>query len=288
MDQPLVSIITPSLNQGEYIEETIESVSAQTYEPIEHIVVDGGSTDGTVDILSSYDHLTWISEPDDGQANAINKGLEMASGDVVTWLNSDDIYVTIDTVENAVDSFIGDVNVVHGDLAFIDADSTVYFYSVSEPFDHRKYLLGWQHRPLQPSTFFEGALFREYSLNEAYDYAFDLEQWIRLGSVAKTSYNPMVLAGFRWHPTSKTVSEENQFDIERQRLADEYPAYAGQAVGINRGVRMTASGIKRRVVGLKRFVDLKRSTSRLTLPGSIKFAGWRTVLTTSFSADPGG
>jgi glycosyltransferase involved in cell wall biosynthesis len=88
----MISIITPSFNQGAYIEQTIRSVLRQNYRPVEHIVVDGGSTDGTVDILRRYPHLTWISETDRGQADALNKGFALARGDIVGWLNSDDYY----------------------------------------------------------------------------------------------------------------------------------------------------------------------------------------------------
>src|ERR1700733_2213211 len=89
---PMISIITPSFNQGAYIEQTIRSVLHQNFEHVEHIVVDGGSTDGTVDILKRYPHLVWVSEKDRGQADALNKGLALAKGDIVGWVNSDDYY----------------------------------------------------------------------------------------------------------------------------------------------------------------------------------------------------
>jgi Glycosyltransferases involved in cell wall biogenesis len=92
-DLPIVSIVTPSLDQGRFIEETIKSVLEQDYPRLEHIVVDGGSTDETLDVLRRYPHLTWISEPDAGQADAVNKGFGMARGDVFGWLNADDLYL---------------------------------------------------------------------------------------------------------------------------------------------------------------------------------------------------
>jgi len=91
-DTPSISIVTPSLNQGRYIEQTIQSVLLQNYPNFEHIVIDGGSTDGTVEILKKYPHLKWISEKDSGQSEALNKGLKMATGDIIAWINSDDWY----------------------------------------------------------------------------------------------------------------------------------------------------------------------------------------------------
>ena len=89
---PQITILTPSYNQAAFIEQTIRSVIAQNYPRVQHIVIDGGSTDGTVEILRKYPHLTWISEKDRGQADALRKGLELAVGDVIGWLNSDDFY----------------------------------------------------------------------------------------------------------------------------------------------------------------------------------------------------
>src|SRR5690606_33014626 len=91
---PLVSVVTPSYNKGKFIKETIESVLSQDYPNIEYIVMDGGSTDETVDILKSYgDRIAWISEKDDGQADAVNKGIARARGEIIGWLNSDDTYL---------------------------------------------------------------------------------------------------------------------------------------------------------------------------------------------------
>jgi len=102
---PKITIVTPSFNQGNFIDENIQSVLTQNYPNFEHIIIDGGSIDGTVDILKKYSHLKWVSEPDRGQASALNKGFRMATGDVIGWLNSDDSYLpgTFEVVARAFD-----------------------------------------------------------------------------------------------------------------------------------------------------------------------------------------
>src|SRR5688572_1037654 len=90
---PLVSIVTPSLNQGRYLDEAIRSVQGQDYPRLEHVVVDGGSTDETLDVLRRHPHLRWVSEPDGGQSDAVNKGFRLARGEIFGWLNADDYYL---------------------------------------------------------------------------------------------------------------------------------------------------------------------------------------------------
>jgi glycosyltransferase involved in cell wall biosynthesis len=116
----LVSIVTPSLNQGRYLREAIDSVRAQTHAPIEHIVVDGGSTDGTLEILGEYDEVHWISEPDRGQSHALNKGFAMARGDVLGWLNADDAY-TPHAASEAIMALNG-AGLVYADVTRVDDD----------------------------------------------------------------------------------------------------------------------------------------------------------------------
>src|SRR5918992_2241290 len=115
---PLVSVVTPSLNQGRYLREAIESVRAQTYSPIEHVVVDGGSTDETLDILSEYDHLRWVSEPDRGQSHALNKGFAMATGEIFGWLNADDAYEPHAVAAGV--AALGEVGLVYADVTRVD------------------------------------------------------------------------------------------------------------------------------------------------------------------------
>jgi glycosyltransferase involved in cell wall biosynthesis len=211
---PLVSIVTPSYNQAEYLEATILSVLNQDYERIEYIIVDGGSTDGSLEIIRRHSGrlARWVSEPDRGQANAINKGLEMAAGEILGWLNSDDLYLP-DTVSRAVEVFQSrpEVDVVYGRLERINAAGRVIPTPVL-PKDRvvmtPRNLLG-DCVVNQPGSFWRRELMeRAGMLNESLRYAMDYEYWMRL-LVAGGRFHRLseLLAHFRLSEGSKTVSQ---------------------------------------------------------------------------------
>ena len=214
---PLVSIITPSYNQGHFIEETILSVIGQDYPCLEHIVIDGGSTDGTLDILRKYDgRIKWISEPDEGQANAINKGFQRAGGDILGWINSDDVYT-----EGAIKAVVGfladhpDVTMVHGDCALIDSKGRVKSIRKTANFGLDK-LLGIV-TIAQPTVFFRREVLGLIGLlDESLSFVLDWEYWVRMGIYGlKMKHVPRVQASFREHDDSKTLSYKNLFYHER-------------------------------------------------------------------------
>lgn len=202
---PLVSVITPTFNAGHRLERCLASVAAQSYPEIEHIVVDGGSTDGTVDTLRSWPNLRYVSEPDEGQADAINKGFEMARGQVMGWLNADDILMP-ETVRATVDALqregtgwtIGDVVVVTGSEGELERPT--------RPEVPRT----WRARNVaaQPGSFMtRWALERVGFLDPSFHYMMDLDLWIRLIDAGiKHSYIPEVLAVFEVHGDSKSGS----------------------------------------------------------------------------------
>ncbi|GAB4542651.1 MAG: hypothetical protein Fur0020_12090 [Thermodesulfovibrionia bacterium] len=203
---PLVSIITPSYNQGRYIEETIKSVLSQDYPKIEYIVVDGGSTDNTIEILKRYDRIKWISEPDKGQADAINKGFKMARGDILAWLNSDDTY-RIGVVKKVVDFFIEnpDVAMVYGDGYEINEDGYIIKrFPDTQSFDLWKLINIWDYI-LQPTVFIRrDALFKVGLLNTSLRWCLDWDLWIRLASKFKIRYLPLEIANSRVYSSTKT------------------------------------------------------------------------------------
>lgn len=208
---PLVSIVTPSLNQGRFIDDAIRSVAGQDYPNIEHIVVDGGSTDPTIDVLRSHSHLHWISEPDRGQADAINKGFRMARGAIFGWLNADDLYLP-GAVTAAVDALRDSgAALVHGSWRQIEKDGTTIRDVPAVPFDLRRQLED-ANRVAQPGSFFTRDAYEAVGgVDERYRYALDYELWLKLGKRFPVTHVDRVLAAYRYHGTSKTVAEPKGF-----------------------------------------------------------------------------
>jgi glycosyltransferase involved in cell wall biosynthesis len=204
--QPLVTVVTPSFNQGQFIEATICSVLEQDYPAIEYIVMDGGSTDGTLDILRRYSHrLAWVSAPDRGQADAINRGWQRSRGQILAWLNSDDTYLP-GAIKAQVAALMAhpDVDVVYGDAIFTDQAGRPLHRYHARPFDRKRFL----HLSAipQPSAFFRrDLLMRHGGLNARLQYALDYELFLRLMWETTFLYTGTLVATYRLHDTSKTV-----------------------------------------------------------------------------------
>lgn len=203
-----ISIVTPSFNQGEFIEKTIQSVITQDYAQLDYIVMDGGSTDNTIEILKRYEHdLTWISEPDNGQTHAVNKAISKTSSDIIGWLNSDDIYYP-GTIKTICQFFAEhpDVDVVYGDAYFIDRDDKIIKFYPTEPWSLERFKSCCYVS--QPATFFRRSAVEKYGLlNEKLEFCMDYEYWLRLGlKGARFAYLRQVFAGARVYPETKTSS----------------------------------------------------------------------------------
>ena len=219
---PLVSIVTPSYNQAEYLEATLRSVLAQDYPELEYIVIDGGSTDGSVEIIQQYaDQLAyWVSEPDKGQADAINKGLRRARGKYAAWLNSDDIYLP-DAISQAVSVLEANpqAGLVYGQLRSINAAgehfNTIRYqqYSLDDLLAFR--IIG------QPSVFMRGeVLAKSDYLSLDFHYLLDHHLWIQLAMQTDLMYVPREWAAARHHPTAKNVAQAAGFGEEAYRIID--------------------------------------------------------------------
>ncbi|WP_462317256.1 glycosyltransferase family 2 protein [Marinilabilia sp.] len=206
-DLPKVTIVTPSYNQAEFLEETIKSVLNQTYPNIEYIVVDGGSTDGSVDIIKKYeDQLAWwVSEPDNGQSDAINKGFAKATGDVYNWLNSDDILYP-DAVKIAVHFMQKhpESEVVYGDRIVIDGKGRII--DVFEPVSVSKRMAKFALRIPQEATFFSARIWKKVNgLNESLHFVMDSDLWYRFLEETRFFHIPVFLGAYRNHEESKSV-----------------------------------------------------------------------------------
>jgi len=224
-DWPKITIITPSFNQGEFLEETIRSVLLQNYPNLEYIIIDGGSTDESVEIIKKYEPWIsyWVSEKDRGQSHAINKGLRKTSGDIVNWLNSDDFYEPQALLKIAnkfkesknIEAVLGVTNVFGGDEKNILSKTPFgdYFYNFSKA------------KIEQPATFFSGNFFKEINqVDEDLHLAMDLDIWIKfllskkLDQIAEIDD---VIVNFRKHEDSKTVNNVGGMIVERATLLHE-------------------------------------------------------------------
>lgn len=224
--KPLVSVIVPSLNHVEYIQAALESVLSQTPQP-EVIVRDGGSTDGTQDVLKGYgDRIRWVSEKDEGQSDAINKGFSEASGRWLTWLNSDD-RLRPGTVEHLQRTVTGDPNcrVVYGDYAVIDARDQTLFVQKTIPVSAAALLLTTNCIG-QQGVFFDRRLYEEQGgVDISLHYLMDYDLWLRFGA-AGISFRHVkrVLGEFRWLQGSKTLQRDGRAAGENKRIYERHAA----------------------------------------------------------------
>jgi len=217
---PKISIVTPSYNQGQFIEETIRSVLLQGYPNLEYIIIDGGSTDSSVDIIKKYSPwLTyWVSEPDRGQSHAINKGWKMATGEIFAYLNSDDTYLPGAII--AAESFLTehpDISMIYGDCNFIDEEGKIMRTYHGKEFDIRKMLFA-NIIPQQTVFFRDHVLDRIGYLDESLHMVMDRDMWIRIGLKLKLKYIAVLLANMRWCASNKSTAQIANFLPERLRV----------------------------------------------------------------------
>ena len=244
--EPLVSILTPSFQQGPWIADNLRSVAVQTYPHIEHIVMDGGSTDATRAILEQQprsDRLRWWSEPDRGQSHALNKALSVSQGEIIGWLNSDDAYFAPGVVEGAVDVFRRrpEVAVVYGHAALVNADGLLLHLIWAPPFSRRLLLL--HDFILQPAAFIRRNAVRDQLADESFEFAMDYELWLRLSAKAPFQRMNRIVAIDRHHGERKSTVMLDTLDRDREILRARYGTAAGPRADAARKIWKIASRI---------------------------------------------
>jgi glycosyltransferase involved in cell wall biosynthesis len=289
-DLPLVSIVTPSYNQARFLETTLHSVLDQDFPKIEYLVVDGASTDGSVDIIRRYaDRLTWwVSEKDSGQSEAINKGLRRARGEFVGWLNSDDVYLP-GAVSAAVAVFKSNpaAGVVYGDALAIDAEGRSLNLMRSRQYSLLD-LLAF-NIICQPAAFMRRSVLEQVDyLNLDYHLLMDNLLWINMAATAPLIHVPQVWASARYHDQAKNRTGGASYGREAKMLVDDLktqPEFSG----------IIKDNEKRIVAGLNRFdafylTDAGQSREALRAYGrsfrlrpSTALGDWKHILLAFFS-----
>jgi glycosyltransferase involved in cell wall biosynthesis len=223
----MISVVTPSFNQVSFIEEALESVRLQNHDYYEHLVIDGMSTDGSIDLLRDRaadrkrDNMTLISERDSGQSEALNKGFRLAKGEIIGWLNSDDRY-RADCFKHIVQAFedYPEIDIFYGDYLVVDEMGKAL--KIRREIEFNAFILLY-HRILYiptTATFFRRRIFDEGNwLDEKLQYAMDLEFFIRLSERGyRFMHIPRLLADFRMQPKSKTCSSPDRQRMEHQQV----------------------------------------------------------------------
>jgi glycosyltransferase involved in cell wall biosynthesis len=221
------SVVTPSYNQGRYLRTTIESVLSQKIPDLQYLVVDGGSSDESVAILREYkDRLTFVSEPDEGTADAVNKGLRLCQGEIIGWLNSDDIYYP-GALRRVIDLFAlhPDIDIIYGRAHHVDESGTIIEEYPTEEWSFDRLI----DRCIisQPAAFFRRQVLEKFGLlDKAHKYCVDYELWIRLARKgAKFLYVPEFFAATRLHDQAKTVASRLQCHADINDIMVEHLGY---------------------------------------------------------------
>jgi len=214
MSELKFSIVTPSFNQAAYIEATIRSVLEQDYQHVEYIIIDGASLDDSVDVIKKYENklAAWISEEDNGQTEALNKGFHRATGDIFAWINSDDTYEP-GTFKAVAEIFEHnpEIGMVYGDAHFIDDEGKQIGKFPAAQTDYARLRAGYVHIP-QQAAFFRAEIWKKVGpLDPDFYFAMDYDLWIRIAKIAKIVYIPgKFWANFRLHTQAKTISADDR------------------------------------------------------------------------------
>ncbi|MCE5208784.1 MAG: glycosyltransferase [Chloroflexi bacterium] len=220
--KPKVSIVTPSYNQAQFLEQTIQSVLSQTYPNIEYIVVDGASKDNSVEIIRKYEHRIawWVSEPDKGQSEAVNKGWMHATGEIIGWLNSDDLLLP-DTVTRMVNAFeeTPEMGFIYGDVLSIDQHGDIFNVMRFQQWGIED-LAGFEIIS-QPGVFMCREILEQAGyLNNTLHYLMDIHLWLKMIQLAPMRYLPGLAAAARYHAGAKNVATGAHFGADAYKIVE--------------------------------------------------------------------
>ena len=224
---PKISIVTPSLNQGQFIEETIRSVLLQGYPNLEYMIIDGGSTDGSINIIRKYEKWLsyWISEPDRGQSHALNKGFSKSTGEIINWLNADDLYLKggLQDIRSIFQKYPDHMIIASGiDFDEQHKNEVIVFPQKISVKNIIKFWEGW-HDWLQPSIFFpKSAFFEVGALDENLHFSMDTDLYCRLMQSIPLVYTDTTVSKFRRHALAKTSSQYHLMMIEHIKVSFKY------------------------------------------------------------------
>jgi len=270
-----VTIVTPSLNQRRFLEDALLSVANQTYPHLEHLVVDGGSTDGTLDLLQRYESryaLQWSSGRDAGQSEAVNKGFAAARGEIIGWLNADDVYFTRDVIESAVEAFAATptASVVYGDCALISRNGTIF--RIVPAMSHVTRARLRYHSISQPAVFFTRRIVQGHPLRQDLHYLLDYEYWLRLCATEVFVHLEKIVAAYRVYPDSKSFKSSTRIEEEWRQVWREYFGADGEPTGWGGRMRQRSTALQLRMRGLGRLGEAYQRP--LAFPGLTPSRPW--------------
>jgi glycosyltransferase involved in cell wall biosynthesis len=239
MKLPKISVITPCFNHAQFLDATMRSIHGQRYPNLEHIVIDGGSTDGSVAIIDNYrDRLAhWVSEPDDGQTDALIRGFDRATGDIYCWLNSDDLFEP-NTMREVADYFAAnpEVQFVYGDSRWIDRDGLL----IKPKREHAWNRFVWLY---DHNFVAQASAFWRAGLDRSFDLAMDADLWVRFAELTTPRHVRRFWSSMRFYPEQKNTRMRQASLVEMRRIRDRYVEPASPTVEALRSVGARAARV---------------------------------------------
>jgi glycosyltransferase involved in cell wall biosynthesis len=270
---PLVSILTPSFNQAAFLTDNLRSVARQTYPNVEHIVMDGGSTDDSARVLrAAGSQVKWKSEPDKGQSDAVNKAFRESRGDIIGWLNSDDAYFDGSVLEDVVAYFLShpDIDVAYGHCLQTTGDGTAIQVLWAPRFDPE--LQKAVNLQMQPSTFMRRRALSDPLLDTSFDFAMDYELWLRLASQGRRFGRiDRILSIDRHQLGRKSATIKEVYVADLERLAPIYGLHPGPEFDRQRSMFYR----RQRLMGALLIPTIRADAVTFTPSGHLKAGLWR-------------